>query len=207
MKQLAALIVCIFVLGAVVVYGQDNDNGAELAPSAAEINSAVRNLGSRDASIRRQAAEDLARLAPVDQTRLIEGYRLQEKDKQVSLALDWALYRLGTSERLYPIVNELAGKNGGQASGYLGQVDDPSVLYPLLNSTNGKTLAGVLKALGQAGNVQTISRISIFKNNSDPAIAAAAREAEKQIQHRADQSPTTPGARGRVVDTTAEPEP
>src|SRR4026207_456576 len=58
-------------------------------------------LGSSDPLVRQHSAEALARLAATDQRKLVEGYQLQEKNKEVRLALDWALYRMGRSEMLY----------------------------------------------------------------------------------------------------------
>ena len=43
-------------------------------------------------------------LAATDQRKVVEGYQLQEKNKEVRLALDWALYRMGRAEALYRIV-------------------------------------------------------------------------------------------------------
>src|SRR5918999_1177549 len=70
----------------------------------------ARKLSSRIASERRAAAEELARLAAVEHRRLAEGYRVQEKDAGVKLALDWALYRMGKNETLFQLVNALAKK-------------------------------------------------------------------------------------------------
>jgi len=67
----------------------------------------AKQLNSPDALVRQRSAEALARLAATDQRKLVEGYRLQEKNKDVRLALDWALYRMGRTEALYRIVDEL----------------------------------------------------------------------------------------------------
>src|SRR5258705_12159836 len=67
----------------------------------------AKQLGSTDPLVRQRSAEALARLAATDQRTLVEGYQLQEKNKEVRLALDWALYRMGRSEALYRVVNEL----------------------------------------------------------------------------------------------------
>src|SRR6476660_458730 len=67
----------------------------------------AKQLNSPDAHVRQSSAEALARLAATDQRKRGEGYRLQEKKKDVRLALDWALYRMGRSEALYRSVDEL----------------------------------------------------------------------------------------------------
>src|SRR5437868_1399226 len=66
-----------------------------------------KQLASPDANVRRRSAEALARLAATDQRKLVEGYQLQEKNKEVHLALDWALYRMGRSDALYRVVRDL----------------------------------------------------------------------------------------------------
>ena len=49
----------------------------------------ARQLASPDANVRQRSAEALAKLASKDQEKIVEGYQLQEKNKQVRLALDW----------------------------------------------------------------------------------------------------------------------
>jgi hypothetical protein len=67
----------------------------------------VRRLINRDAVERQRAAEELARLADPEPRNLVEGYRLQEKNARVRLALDWALYRMGKTEALFGVVQSL----------------------------------------------------------------------------------------------------
>lgn len=47
----------------------------------------VQQLTARDPLVRRQAAEELARIASPNNRRLVEGYRVQEKDKGCKLRL------------------------------------------------------------------------------------------------------------------------
>src|SRR5918997_4613182 len=86
-----------------LVRAQDEPSKAPGADSSA----VARKLSSRIASERRAAAEELARLAAVEHRRLAEGYRAQEGDVRVKLALDWALYRMGRNESLFPLVRAL----------------------------------------------------------------------------------------------------
>src|ERR1043166_9772651 len=46
----------------------------------------AKQLSSPDPNVRRRSAEALARLAATDQRKLVEGYQLQEKNKEVRLA-------------------------------------------------------------------------------------------------------------------------
>ncbi|HEU4794950.1 MAG TPA: hypothetical protein VFT02_04920, partial [Pyrinomonadaceae bacterium] len=87
----------------------------------------AKQLNSLDANVRRRSAEALARLAAVDQRKLVEGYHLQETNKEVKLALDWALYRMGRADALYRIVWELDSGRQDQAIGYLSELDSPDL--------------------------------------------------------------------------------
>src|ERR1051325_8233540 len=62
----------------------DEDQTAPDVESSARV---ARNLASRDPLERQRAAEELARTGATEQQRLVEGYRLQEKDARVRLAL------------------------------------------------------------------------------------------------------------------------
>src|SRR5215218_8407461 len=92
----------------------------------------AKQLGSTDALLRRRSAEALARLAATDQRKLVEGYQLQETNKEVRLALDWALYRVGRSEMLFRVVDDLDSGRQEQAIDYLSELESPDVLYPFL---------------------------------------------------------------------------
>src|SRR5437660_8354747 len=61
----------------------------------------AKQLSSFDPRARQEGAEGLARLVALDQKKLVEGYLLEEKDKRVRLALNWALYRMSQSETLF----------------------------------------------------------------------------------------------------------
>jgi len=76
----------------------------------------TKQLSSPDSNVRQRSAEALARLAATSERKLVEGYQLQEKNKEVRLALDWALYRMGRSEALYRIVRDLdSGRTLGRS--------------------------------------------------------------------------------------------
>ena len=99
----------LLLAGASVQVKAQSDSEEERTPSNGEASAAVaRNLASGDPLERQRAAEELARMGAVEQRRLVEGYRLQEKDARVRLALDWALYRMGKTETLFSIVSSLA---------------------------------------------------------------------------------------------------
>ena len=163
----------------------------------------AKQLGSTDPHVRQRSAEALARLAATDQRKLVEGYQLQEQNKEVKLALDWALYRMGRSEALYRIVDELDSGRQEQAIGYLSELESPDVLYPFLKrSKNAPRInAGLLKALARIGNAQTLELIKPFRESPQPYVAEAAEIASDEIEKRLNEPATsTTRARPRTVE-------
>src|SRR5690349_21208554 len=130
----SALLISVLMLCGSASYAQQQPqlpiDGVDARSNSADF---ARQLGSTDAHVRQRSAEALAQLAAVEQRKLVEGYQLQEKNKEVRLALDWALYRMGRSEALYRVVTDLDSGRQDQAIGYLSQLESPDVLYPFLN--------------------------------------------------------------------------
>ena len=172
-----------------------------LAPAAARAQDSVsvsRRLSSRVAAERRGAAEELARLAAVEHRRLVEGYRVQEKDDAVKNALDWALYRMGKRESLFPLVRSLdSKKHAEQAVGYLKQMETPDPLYVFLDRVNGNTQIRLLEVLAAVGDRDTLERIRPFTQSLDPGIADAAKFAEREITIRIEETPKSEPKRQR----------
>jgi HEAT repeat protein len=146
----------------------------------------AKQLSSLDANVRRRSAEALARLAAIDQRKLVEGYQLQEKNKEVRLALDWALFRMGRADALYRIVWELDSGRQDQAVGYLAEVDSPDLLHPFLKKEDNKPRvnAGLLKALARMGDSQSLELIKPFRESTQPYVAEAAEIAHDEIEKR-----------------------
>ncbi|HEU4835176.1 MAG TPA: hypothetical protein VFS90_12195 [Pyrinomonadaceae bacterium] len=162
-----------------------------------------KGLGSTDAGVRQRSAEALARLAATDQIKLVQGYQLQESNKEVRLALDWALYRMGRVEALYRVVNELDSGRQQQAVGYLSELESPDVLYPFLKRTNNtpRINAGLLKALAHIGDAQTLELVKPFRESHQPYVAEAAEMAHDEIEKRlSEPAVTTTRARPRTVE-------
>ena len=162
----------------------------------------AKQLGSPDPHVRQRSAEALARLAATSQRKLVEGYQLQEKNKEVRLALDWALYRMGRTEALYRIVDELDSGRQSQAVGYLSELDSPDVLYPFLKrSSNAPRInAGLLKALARIGDAQTLDLIKPFLESHQQYVAEAAEVAHDEIEKRLGEPAPTTRARPRTVE-------
>ena len=166
----------------------------------------AKQLNSPDAHVRQKSAEALARLAATDQRKLVEGYRLQEKNKDVRLALDWALYRMGRSEALYRIVDELDSGRQALAVGYLSELESPDVLYPFLKRTSNapRINAGILKALARIGDAQTLDVIKPFRESHQPYVAEAAEVALDEIEKRLGETAPEVRARPRTVEKAAD---
>ena len=187
-----------------LVRAQDEPSKAQGADSSA----VARKLSSRIASERRAAAEELARLAAVEHRRLAEGYRAQEKDSRVKLALDWALYRMGKNETLFQLVGALDEKKQAEQSvGYLKQLEGPEPLYVFLGRVNGYTQARLLEVLAAVGDRGTLEKIQPYTQSLDPLIADAAKFAEREITIRVEETPAPEPKRGRKVGQSAETEP
>jgi HEAT repeat protein len=173
----------------------DEDEGNVQATSEA----AQKQLGSRDPLVRQHAAEELARLAATTNRKLLEGYRLQEKNARVKLALDWALYRIGKTEALFSIVQALDSSRANQASSYLTTLETPEPLYLFLERVNGNTQVKLLEVLGKIGDAGTIDRIKPLSNSFDPKIVEAAQQGTREIESRLGQTPTDQSTRPRRI--------
>jgi HEAT repeat protein len=168
----------------------------------------ARKLSSKYPVERRTAAEELARLAAVEHRRLTEGYLAQEKDGRVRLALDWALYRMGKDESIFPLVRSLGEKKyAEQTVAYLKQLETPEPLYVFLERVNGNTRIRLLEVLAAVGDRDTLERIKPFTESTDPGIADAAKFAEREIGIRLEETPAVEPKRQRKVSSADDPEP
>jgi len=184
-------------------YAQSSIDGVDARSNPAEFS---KQLNSPDANVRRRSAEALAQLAATDQRKLVEGYQLQENNKEVRLALDWALYRMGRSASLFRIVDELDSGRQEQAIGYLSQLDSADVLYPFLKRTTNapRINAGLLKALARIGDAQTLDLIKPFRESHQPYVAEAAETAHDEIEKRIGEPAPAVRARPRTVEKPAD---
>src|SRR5215213_9288571 len=178
---------------------QSSIDGIDARSNPAEF---AKQLGSTDPLVRQRSAEALARLAATDQRKLVEGYQLQEKNKEVRLALDWALYRMGRSEALYRVVDDLDSGRQEQAIGYLSELESPDVLYPFLKRTNNtpRINAGLLKALARIGDAQSLELIKPFRDSHQPYVAEAAEIAHDEIEKRLGETAPVTRSRPRSVE-------
>lgn len=200
MKYLVVLVFLVFVS---VANAQTPIDGVDARSNPADF---AKQLNSPDALLRQRSAEALARLVATDQRKLVEGYYLQEKNKEVRLALAWALYRMGKSDLLYQIVDELDSGRQEQAIGYLSELEGPEVLYPFLKRNNNapRINAGLLKALARTGNAETLELIKPFRESHQVYVAEAAETAHDEIEKRLAEPASATRARPRTVEKAAD---
>ena len=210
MKVVPKLLSLILTVAVVCIAGaraqaQSDDEGSGVPDSTAAADAAKR-LINRDPLLRQQAAEELARLSATDWRRLVEGYRQQESDSRVKLALDWALYRMGKAETLYTIVRALDSPRSVQAKSYLEKLDSPEPLYVFLESGNDKVKVRLLEVFSLIGDEGTLERIKPYAASLDPKTASAARVSMREINARLAQTgpdaPTRPRRVGSVEETS-----
>jgi hypothetical protein len=196
-KQIFALLLVIAYATA-VASAQTNEETANVEDPAAV---AAKQLASRDPLVRQHAAEELARLEAADQRRLIEGYRLQEKNARVKLALDWALYRTGRNDALFTVVRALDSSRSEQALSYLNTLENAEPLYFFLEHMNGNTQIKLLEVFAKIGNAETLERMKPYSESPDLKIAEAAQQAAREIEQRQGQTPANSTTRPRQVGT------
>lgn len=200
LKQTLSLIGLLILFGATNIQAQSNEeNGDANAEDPAAV--ASKQLASRDPLVRQHAAEELARLEASDQRRLIEGYRLQEKNTRVKLALDWALYRTGKNDALFTVVRALDSSRSEQVVSYLNTMENPEPLYFFLERMNGNTQLKLLEVFARIGNAETLERMKPYSESLDPKIAQAAQQSAREIEQRLGQTPADSTTRPRQVGT------
>ena len=187
------------------VRAQSDDEGYGKPDSTAAADASKR-LFNRDPLVRQRAAEELADLAATDWQHLVEGYRLQEKDSRVKLALDWALYRMGKTDTLYAVVRALDSSRNAQAQSYLVKLDSPEPLYIFLEGANTKVKVRLLEALARLGDAATVERIKPYTTSLDPQVARAAQISTREINARLAQAPPDAPTRPRRVGDKEEEE-
>ncbi len=200
MNRFSRLLKCVLFaclcLTAVTARAQADDSSGAGQMNAAD---AAKQLIDRDPLMRQHGAEELARLAVTDWRRLTEGYRMQEKNARVRLALDWALYRMGKADALYAVVRALDSAHAEQALGYLGALETPQPIYAMLLRVNGNTQIKLLEVLAHIGDTETLTQIKPYTASYDPKIADAAHRAEIEITSRLNGQPAAAPTRPRQV--------
>jgi hypothetical protein len=177
---------------------QDSGVSQQTGPEAA------RDLGSLDTATRQRAAETLARLVDNNQRAMVEGYRLQEKNARVRLALDWALYRMGKREALFAIVKDLDSGRQAQAIGYLTQLESPEPLYVFTGQSKPEIQIGLMEVFARIGNEETLGVVKNYLDAPYPLVAKSAKLAEEQITLRLNRPPASEKSRPRRAGTGSD---
>ncbi|MBA2733918.1 MAG: hypothetical protein H0U54_13680 [Acidobacteria bacterium] len=196
LKKTLCLILLLIVSGAASVRAQSGEDEETVGNDNA---ATQKQLTSRDPLERQRAAEELARLATTNNRKLLEGYRLQEKNQRVKLALDWALYRIGKTEALFAVVQALDSSRTAQASRYLKTLETPEPLYLFLERMNGNTQIKLLEVLAKTGDASTLERLKPYSESFDPKVAEAAQLAAREIEQRLGETPANTSTRPRQV--------
>ena len=199
----SVLLIGVLMLCGGASYAQQPIDGVDARSNTAEF---AKQLGSTDPLLRQRSAEALARLAATEHRKLVEGYQLQEKNKEVLLALDWALYRMGRSEALYRVVRDLDSERQEQAIGYLSELESPNLLYPFLNKEKNRSrvTAGLLKALARIGDAHTLEVVKPYRESHESYVAEAAEIAHDEIEKRLAEPASQTRGRPRIVSTTGD---
>jgi HEAT repeat protein len=199
----SVLLIGVLMLCASASYAQQPIDGVDARSNTAEF---AKQLGSTDPLLRQRSAEALARLAETKHRKLVEGYQLQEKNKEVRLALDWALYRMGRSEALYRVVRDLDSERQEQAIGYLSELESPDLLYPFLNKERNRprVTGGLLRALARIGDAHTLEVVKPYRESHEPFVAEAAEIAHDEIEKRLAEPASQTRGRPRTVSTTGD---
>lgn len=203
MKKFGLFLFSLFLLGCFKFSAKAQDD-TENYESKRQATAAVKKLTSVDPLTRQRAAEELATLGAVEQKLLVDGYRLQEKDKRVKLALDWALYRMGVESKLYEVVKELGTSRRNQATTYLVEYVKPDLLYPFLRADN-KTLIGLLGVFARIGDAETATKIEPYTRVLNPEIVSSAKYAKDEINKRLSQPQQPTQTRPRTVVGNQKP--
>jgi len=196
LKTVLGLVLLLIIASAAGVRAQSGEDEVSASGTVAE---AQKQLASRDPLLRQRAAEELAQLADPANRKLLEGYRLQEKNARVRLALDWALYRIGKTEMLFTVVRALDSTRAEQSSAYLSTLESPDPLYLFLDSLNGNTQVKLLEVLAKIGDAATLDKIKPHNQSPDPKVAEAAQHATREIEGRIGQTPANTSTRPRQV--------
>ncbi|HVG17686.1 MAG TPA: HEAT repeat domain-containing protein [Blastocatellia bacterium] len=144
----------------------------------------VENMGDDDADRRQYALEGLARIADPRYMDQISRLVLTEKNGDVKLAGQWALYRMGSRPNIQYVVRKLDTDQEEQARTYLLEANNAADLYPYVRSSNKEVRRKVIEILGRIGDAETVKELQPVAETSGVATANAATLAIKRIEWR-----------------------
>jgi HEAT repeat protein len=144
----------------------------------------LENLTDKNAERRQFAVEGLARIGDTKYADQISRLILTEKDSDVKLAENWALYKLGQRDQIKNIVPKLYSGQDGQAYAYLMEIEQISDLYPYARSSQIEVRRKVIEILGKIGDKSTIAELEPVATSAGAETADTATVAIKRIEWR-----------------------
>ncbi|MEW6129558.1 MAG: HEAT repeat domain-containing protein [Acidobacteriota bacterium] len=144
----------------------------------------LENLNDKDSERRRYSVEGLARIADKKYADQLSRMLLIEKNGDVKLALNWALYKMGEREQIRNIAPKLSTGQSEQAYGYLMETEYISDLYPYARSANLEVRHKTIEILGKIGDKATIAELEPIATTSGVETANNATLAIKRIEWR-----------------------
>jgi HEAT repeat protein len=144
----------------------------------------LENLTDKDSSRRQSAVEGLARIGDQKYSDQISRLVLTEKDSDVKLAQQWALYKLGQRDQMRNLVPKLYSGQDDQAYAYLMEIEQVADLYPYTRSSNLEIRRKVIEILGKIGDKATIAELQPVATSSSAETADTATVAIKRIEWR-----------------------
>jgi HEAT repeat protein len=144
-------------------------------------------LTHKDAGVRRHAVEGIARIGNASRAGELETALAGDRSDQVSLALTFALQRLGRGPRLERLV-EGAGRPATrqQAREYLIELG-PANVQPLtayLQDPTPDLRLVIVDVLGRIGSRSTAASLAPFTKDPDPRVASAAERAVARLSRK-----------------------
>lgn len=208
-RRYSGISLLLLLCAPIFVFGQSGTLPTDGVDARADSSEFARQLSHVNPLVRQAGAEALARLVAVEQLTLVQGYQLQEKNKNVRLALDWALYRMGKQEALFRIVRELDSSRHDQSVGYLRQLDGPALLHPFFEQANNPAMitVGLLEALTQLGDRESLELIKPLRDSFVVGVAEAAEVATDKIESRLAQAESPVSNRPRTVGKPSQTSP
>jgi HEAT repeat protein len=144
----------------------------------------LENLTDKNSERRQSAAEGLARIGDQKYSDQLSRLVLTEKDNDVKLAQQWALYKLGQRDQMRNIVPKLYSGQDDQAYAYLMETEQVADLHPYARSSNLEIRRKVIEILGRIGDKATIAELQPVATSSGAETADTATVAIKRIEWR-----------------------
>ncbi|HEV8488000.1 MAG TPA: HEAT repeat domain-containing protein [Blastocatellia bacterium] len=153
----------------------------------------VENIDDKNAMRRQYAFDGLARIAEKRYLDQISRLVLTEGDADVKLAQHWALYRMGSRPNIQYLIHDLDTDREEQARQYLMEIEDPSDLYPYIQSNSKVVRRRIIEILGRIGDQSTIKELEPVARSSGAETSDFATLAIKRIEWRMNGRPRAGG--------------